>query len=187
MGRARRGLALACGALLVASCGGGDTVPAPTTSATAPASPTTAATSSFALFDQATVIVGEGTDTRRLPVWLAATDEQRRRGLMEVTDPGLEGRAGMAFWFGRVTEGGFWMRNTRLPLTIVFVNDEGGVRTIADMVPCPDSEPECPVTRPTGTYRWALEVPTERWDDLGLAATSVLRLEAPGLSATGSS
>jgi hypothetical protein len=106
---------------------------------------------------------------------------------MEVTDPDLEGRAGMAFWFDRPTEGGFWMRNTRLALTIVFVDDAGGVVTIAPMVPCPDSEPDCPVTRPTGTYRWALEVPTERWDALGLDATSVLRLEAPGLIATGSS
>lgn len=170
--------------LLVASCGGDGAAPDMTASTTP--SDTTPA-SAFAAFDEATVVIGAGSRLRRAPVWLAATDAQRQRGLMEVTDPDLEGRVGMAFWFGRTTEGGFWMRNTRLALTIVFVDDDGGVVTIAQMEPCPDSEPDCPVTRPSGPYRWALEVPTSRWNDMGIDATTRLRLDSPALNATGSS
>jgi uncharacterized membrane protein (UPF0127 family) len=132
-------------------------------------------------------VVVESDGQRRLPVWLAADDRQRQRGLMEVTDPALAGRVGMAFWFPAPTTGGFWMRNTRLPLTIVFVGDDGAVVSRADMVPCPDDWVNCPVTRPAGPYRWALEVPTSRWEELGLDGVGRLRLEVGNLNATGSS
>lgn len=143
--------------------------------------------SAFAAFDTATVVVTSGEGERLLPVWLAADDAQRRRGLMEVGDPALEGRDGMAFWFPGVVEGGFWMRNTRLPLTIVFVGEDGGVVAIAEMFPCPDSETNCPVTRPGTGYRWALEVPTSRWAEVGIDDTSTLTLVFDDVSATGSS
>lgn len=168
--------------VLVTACSGGSVVPASTTS---PA--TTGAPSAFQEFGTATVVVENSDGERRLDVWLAADEPQRQRGLMEVTDPDLEGRAGMAFWFDGPTQGGFWMRNTRLPLTIVFVDDEGEVVSIAEMQPCPDTDPSCPVTRPAGTYRWALEVPTDRWDQMGIDTSSTLVLEADDLTATGSS
>jgi uncharacterized membrane protein (UPF0127 family) len=153
-------------------------------------SATTVETSPPSMFDRfgvATVVVRDRDGERRLDVWLAADDEQRQRGLMEVIDPDLEGRAGMAFWFDAPTRGGFWMRNTRIPLTIVFVNDRNAVVSIADMVPCPDTASSCPVTRPTGTYQWALEVPTDRWDEVVIDLTSTLVLEADDLTAIGSS
>ena len=106
---------------------------------------------------------------------------------MEVADPALEGRDGMAFWFPGVAEGGFWMRNTFLPLTIVFVGEDGAVVSIAEMVPCPDSKTDCPVTRPGVGYRWALEVPTARWAEVGIDDTSILTLILDDVSATGSS
>ncbi len=106
---------------------------------------------------------------------------------MEVTDVDLEGRLGMAFWFDAPTQGGFWMRNTRLPLTIAYVAEDGSVVSTAEMVPCPDTEVSCPVTRPDGPYRWALEVPTARWAEAGISPGATLILEADGVNATGSS
>ena len=102
------------------------------------------------------------------PVWVADTDARRSRGLMEVTDTGLEGRQGMVFTFPSETAGGFWMRNTRIPLDIVFVRTDGSVVAIESMFPCPDSAPRCPITRPGSPYRWALEVPAGRLDALSI-------------------
>lgn len=165
--------------LLLAGCTDRPDEPAPT-------SPTSVS-SQFDAFDEATVVIDSGGGERRLDVWLAATDQQRQRGLMEVTDASLEGRLGMAFWFDAPTDSGFWMRNTRLPLTIVFVDDDGAVVSIAEMVPCPDTEVSCPVTRPDGPYRWALEVPTARWAEAGITPGATLILEADEVNATGSS
>jgi len=172
------------GPALVA-CGAVDTLSPPDT--TAPPPSISAWVSAFAQFDTATVVVRDAVGERALEVWLAADDPQRQRGLMEVGDPALEGRDGMAFWFPGVVEGGFWMRNTRLPLTIVFVGEDGGVVAIAEMFPCPDSETNCPVTRPGTGYRWALEVPTSRWAEVGIDDTSTLTLVLDDVSATGSS
>lgn len=168
------------GAALVA-CGAVDTLSPPNTlsppDTTAPPPSISAWVSAFAQFDTATVVVRDAVGERALEVWLAADEPQRQRGLMEVTNPALEGREGMAFWFDAPTEGGFWMRNTRLPLTIVFVDDDGGVVSIATMEPCPDTEARCPVTRPAGPYRWALEVPTSRWAEVGIDPASTLVLQ----------
>lgn len=143
------------------------------------------AVSAFEGFGTGQVRVGDTAGERVLDVWVAATDSHRRQGLMYVADPALEGRDGMAFWFPTMTQGGFWMRNTQLPLTIVFVDDEGRVVTIADMQPCPDTDVTCPVTRPTGPFLWALEIPTSRWRAIGLTSDSVLTLITANLEPGG--
>jgi len=91
---------------------------------------------------------------------LAATAEQRARGLMEVTDPDLGGYDGMLFRFDADTGGGFWMRNTPQPLSIAYVAADGSTVSTTEMAPCGDT-PDCPPYEPGGTYRWAVEVPVE--------------------------
>ncbi len=91
---------------------------------------------------------------------LAATEEQRQRGLMEVTDPGLGGYDGMLFRFDQPTQVGFWMRNTPMPLSIAYVGEDGGLVTSTEMAPCEDS-PDCQSYPSSGPYRWAIEVPVE--------------------------
>ena len=109
-------------------------------------------------------------------VWIADDDARRARGLMEITDRGLEGRVGMAFLFPGDTTGGFWMRNTRLPLDIVFVDAQGSVVAIESMVPCADRAPTCPITSPGARYRWALEVPSGTLLTLGVDEGSRLEV-----------
>lgn len=89
---------------------------------------------------------------------LAATPEQRQRGLMEVTDPELGGYDGMLFRFDADTTTGFWMRNTPQPLSIAYVGADGGLVSIVRMEPCGDSG-DCPSYPPSGPYRVAIEVP----------------------------
>jgi hypothetical protein len=106
-------------------------------------------------------------------VLLAETQEQRNRGLMEVTD--LGGYEGMLFVWADDTSSGFWMRNTPTPLSIAFIDAEGAVVSTADMEPCADS-PDCPSYPAERPYRFALEVPKGRLSALGVDDESTIRV-----------
>ena len=100
-------------------------------------------------FETSTITV----DGRELIVAVAETPDQRSQGLMGVTD--LGGLDGMLFVFQADSEGGFWMKNTLIPLDIVFFTVDGGFVDALTMVPC--VEDPCPTYRPDGSYRYALE------------------------------
>ena len=92
---------------------------------------------------------------RELIVAVAETPTQRSQGLMGVTD--LGGLDGMLFVFQADGNGGVWMKNTLIPLDIVFFTADGGFVDSLTMVPC--VEDPCPTYRPSGAYRYALEAP----------------------------
>lgn len=121
----------------------------------------------------ALAVMGRSGGTDEYCVLLAATDDQRRRGLMEVTDPELGGYDGMLFDYGEAHEGAFWMRNTPQPLSIAFADVDGEVFETFDMEPCQDS-PDCPSYPASAEFRYALEVPRGRLDDLGVEVGSTL-------------
>jgi uncharacterized membrane protein (UPF0127 family) len=102
-------------------------------------------------FETSTITV----DDRELVVAVAETPTRRSQGLMNVTD--LGGLDGMLFVFQVDSDGGFWMKNTLIPLDIVFFAADGGFVDSLTMAPC--TEEPCPVYRPSGAYRYALEVP----------------------------
>jgi uncharacterized protein len=107
---------------------------------------------------------------------LAAAQEQRNRGLMEVTD--LAGYAGMVFVWPEDSSSSFYMRNTPTPLTIGWFDAEGELVSAADMEPCGDVE-GCPLYSATGSYRFAVEVPQGELDRLGIGEGSRLALGGP--------
>lgn len=99
---------------------------------------------------------------------LAARDQATRgRGLMEVTDPELGGYSGMAFVYPQDTVTAFYMKDTLLPLSIVFLDGDGDVVTITDMEPCGTQDP-CPTYPSGGPFRTAIEVPKGRLPSLGI-------------------
>ncbi|HEX4979119.1 MAG TPA: DUF192 domain-containing protein, partial [Acidimicrobiales bacterium] len=106
---------------------------------------------------------------------LAATETQRARGLMEVTD--LDGYPGMLFRFSQDTQAAFHMKNTPMPLSIAWFASDGSLVSAADMAPCVDAD-SCPVYAASAPYRYALEVPQGQLDDLGIVQGS--RLEVLG-------
>jgi uncharacterized membrane protein (UPF0127 family) len=132
-------------------------------------------------FEEVTVTVTapDGT-TREICLLLAATPQARERGLMFVTDPALGGYEGMLFQFDSDGTGGFWMKNTRLPLSIAYLAADGSIVSTADMEPCPDSAERCPGYPPDGPYRYAIEVVQGRLDDVGLEGDA--RLTVGGTS-----
>ena len=72
----------------------------------------------------------------RLDVQLAQTPEQRQIGLMWRKDMPLH--EGMLFVFEQASTQCFWMRNTLIPLTAAFVEDDGTIVNLADMQPQSD-------------------------------------------------
>jgi uncharacterized membrane protein (UPF0127 family) len=116
---------------------------------------------------------GQPATPTQLCALLAATDQQRQRGLMQITD--LHGYPGMVFRFATDSQGGFHMQNTPMPLSIAFFSADGSFVSAADMAPCED-RPGCPVTGASGPYRYALEVPQGKLGELGIGPGSILLL-----------
>lgn len=105
--------------------------------------------------------------------FLADTPEQHARGLMDRTD--LGGHDGMLFRFAGDTSGGFYMKNTQLPLSIAWFDAAGRFVSSTEMEPCLDRV-ECPTYYATAPYRFALEVEKGGLTDLGIGAGSQLQV-----------
>jgi len=84
---------------------------------------------------------------------LALTSESRARGLMNRRKAPADG---MLFVFHEPARGGFWMKNTLVPLTIVFFDVSGKRVRRMSMVPC--REDPCKIYDPGRRYRFALEL-----------------------------
>jgi uncharacterized membrane protein (UPF0127 family) len=93
-----------------------------------------------------------GTDAT-LTVRIADSAEEQRQGLMGVETLGED--HGMAFVYDDPTTGSFWMKDTLIPLSIAFVDDDRIV-AIEEMTPC-EADP-CPTWDPDGAaYTLAIE------------------------------
>jgi uncharacterized protein len=108
-----------------------------------------------------------------LPVKVADTPERRQHGLMEV--PELPDGTGMLFLFEEDHQGGFWMKDTLVPLDIAFVDAVDEVVAILSMEPC-EADP-CEVYEPGTTYRAALEVPQGWFESNDVEVGDHLRYE----------
>ena len=85
-----------------------------------------------------------------MTVEIADTDASRQLGLMHRSQ--MDPDAGMLFAWPDDIEGGFWMFNTILPLSIAFITADGTILNIADMQPLDQK-----TTGAAGPYRYALE------------------------------
>ncbi len=111
-------------------------------------------TASAGIFPRAKATIDTGARTIRIDVELADSPQQQALGLMHRRT--LAREAGMLFRFERPTTGGFWMRNTLIPLSIAFLDGRGRILRILDMTPC--RVDPCTVYSPGVAYRSALEV-----------------------------
>jgi uncharacterized membrane protein (UPF0127 family) len=107
----------------------------------------------------------------------ATTADQRARGLMEVTDEDLGGYDGMLFEYDKPTGGAFWMRNTPLPLSIAYFDEQGKLISTADMEPCAD-RPDCPGYPASEPFTYALEVPKGLLYQAGAVGDATLHIHA---------
>lgn len=91
--------------------------------------------------------------THRFTVDVAATPEQQERGLMFVRS--LAPDKGMIFPYDPPQPVAFWMRNTLIPLDIIFIRSDGRIARIAnarplDETPLPSGEPVAAVLEIAG-------------------------------------
>ena len=79
-------------------------------------------------------IINDNGERLTFDVYLAESFEQRRRGLMFVRD--MPERTGMLFAYDQDDVHSMWMKNTYIPLDIVFALSDGSVSSVIhDAVP----------------------------------------------------
>jgi uncharacterized membrane protein (UPF0127 family) len=78
---------------------------------------------------------GDGVEKSSLKVEVADTDEERRRGLMFREK--LDEDRGMLFTWDKTENRSFWMKNTLIPLDIIFIDEEKNIINIEEAYPQP--------------------------------------------------
>jgi hypothetical protein len=100
--------------------------------------------------DKIEILTGQG--SRTFSIEIADDPDEQARGLM--FRPALPADAGMLFVYDRRRPANFWMRNTMIPLDMIFIDDTGRVESIAERTD-PYSEQ---VSSSKGDVRAVLEI-----------------------------
>ncbi len=116
-------------------------------------------------FDSLTVINDRGEELE-FDVYLATDFEQQRRGLMFVRD--MPERTGMLFVYDSEETRSMWMKNTYIPLDMVFARTDGSVVNVVT-----DTVPQTLTShRSTGPARYVLELNAGTARRLGIGTGS---------------
>ncbi|MFL5766432.1 MAG: DUF192 domain-containing protein, partial [Actinomycetota bacterium] len=109
-----------------------------------------------------------------LDVRTAGTAEARAQGLMGQTR--LPEDAGVVFVSEQPTTAAFWMKNTRIPLSVAFWNSRHEIVDMLDMSPC--AADPCPLYRSSSPYVGAVEVNRGFFADRGVQTGDRIQLHA---------
>jgi uncharacterized protein len=83
-------------------------------------------------FEESALTIDAAHERFEFQVELAVSSEQRSRGLM--FRESLDEDRGMLFDFGRPQVASMWMRNTYVPLDMLFIDAEGRITQLSDTV-----------------------------------------------------
>jgi uncharacterized membrane protein (UPF0127 family) len=93
-----------------------------------------------------------------LRVQVARTPDQRERGLMSVHH--LAAHTGMIFIFDQDAPVAFWMKDTLIPLDMVFLSADGTVRKVFARVPVVSPQlPDSQIPLEQGSAKYVIELP----------------------------
>jgi uncharacterized protein len=115
-----------------------------------------------AAFPQSSIVLSASDACYRFAIYVAMTDQQRQRGLMHVR--AMDDWRGMLFVYGQDARHSMWMKNTLIPLDMLFVRADGTISSIAR-----DTEPHS--LQSVGSIepvRYVLELNAGTSDRLGL-------------------
>lgn len=113
-------------------------------------------------FERSAVVIHTAGGARRFDVEMAVTPDQRARGLQYRDE--LARDAGMLFDYGEPQQASMWMKNTYVPLDMLFIAADGRIVNIAeDTVPL-----SLTPIRSDGPVRAVLEVRAGTAERLGI-------------------
>ena len=118
---------------------------------------------SAAGLQQMTIDIRSGAKSRRFVVEVARSPQEQETGLMN--RPTLGPDRGMIFPYDPPQPVAFWMKNTLIPLDMIFIRPDGSIARIATAVPL-SLEP-VPAAEPIAAV---LEIPGGRSAELGIRA-----------------
>lgn len=81
---------------------------------------------------------------------VADDEQERKQGLMNRNS--LPSQSGMLFVFDKPDIYAFWMKDTRIPLDMIWINGSGVIVDIQKAVPCLTDECESYVPAVSGSY-----------------------------------
>lgn len=130
-----------------------------------------AACSAFGKAPAGTIPVKFGRDT--LNCEIAATEAEREHGLMFRRD--LPDDRGMIFVFETPHQASFWMKNTPLPLSIAFLDEDKKVLNVDEMAPYDEEH----FHASKGNAAYAIEANANWFEKHGIKAGDVAVFDLP--------
>jgi len=110
-------------------------------------------------------------------LWVARSERQHELGLMERTH--LDPAQGMIFVFRRENERYFWMKDTLMPLDMVFIERDGLVRAVLSRVPVlPPGLPDDAIPLEHARAQYVIELGAGEALRLGIVAGEKLAIPA---------
>jgi uncharacterized protein len=119
--------------------------------------------------EQIELCITSGGKSRAFTVEIAATSQQQAKGMMFRTE--LADDRGMLFPFDETRMASFWMKNTMIPLDIIFIRSDGTIENIAENA-VPQSTDQ---VRATGPVTAVLELRGGLTGELGISAGDRIR------------
>ena len=110
---------------------------------------------------------------KRLSVEIADDDDERRRGLMFRDE--LAADSGMLFVHEREEPQAYWMKNTRIPLDILYFDSKRRLVSVQRRVPPCSAGDRCPPYPSEGTVLYVLELNAGMAEKLGVASGDEIR------------
>jgi uncharacterized membrane protein (UPF0127 family) len=109
---------------------------------------------------------------------LANTPQKRAEGLMYREH--LADDSGMLFTFSQAEAWVFWMKNTKIPLDLIWLNEKKQIVHIEQNAPiCTRTDDSCPQYRPNEGALYVLELAAGRAEGLKLQRGSKLQFRVP--------
>ena len=113
-----------------------------------------------------------------LPLQFAHTPYNRAEGLMYREH--LADDRGMLFTFSQAQAWVFWMKNTKIPLDLIWMNEKKEIIHVEQRVPvCTRTDDSCPQYRPNEGALYVLELAGGRAESLKLQRGSKLQFQIP--------